>query len=164
MTTYLGRVDTIFIDQSGALSIIEGEPSENPQPPRRYLHRYPPVRYQPPRYTFNMQTVDLEKFDYKRYQMKDIASLERRIQRMEEAVTLNMLEQSALNVEVKDAVTGLDRFKNGIITDTFVDHSRGDTTHESIRQLSTLNSVCFVPPASPTRLSCRTIAHGPRAA
>ena len=77
-----------------------------------------------------MQTVDLEKFDYKRYQMKDIASLERRIQRVEEAViTLNMLEQTAINVEVKDAVTGLDRFKNGIITDTFVDHSRGDTAH-----------------------------------
>ena len=71
----------------------------------------------------------MEKYDYKRYQMKDIASLERRIQRMEEAVTLNMLEQNAINVEVKDAVTGLDRFKNGIITDTFVDHSRGDTAH-----------------------------------
>ena len=41
-----------------------------------------------------------------------------------------MLEQSALNMEVKDAETGLDRFKNGIITDSFVDHSRGDTVNE----------------------------------
>ena len=129
MTTYLGRIDSIFIDQGGGLTIVEGEPSDDPQPVpdistgiRLYDIPLPP-------YTFNMQTVNMEKFDYKRYQMKDIASLERRIQRMEEAVTLNMLEQNAINVEVKDAVTGLDRFKNGIITDTFIDHSRGDTAH-----------------------------------
>ena len=132
MTTYLGRIDSVFIDQGGGLTIVEGEPSDGSPPSCRYLYRYPPVRYRTSPLHLHMKTVDMEKFDYKRYQMKDIASLERRIQRMEEAVTLNMLEQNAINVEVKDAVTGLDRFKNGIITDTFIDHSRGDTAQPQV--------------------------------
>ena len=56
--------------------------------------------------------------------MKDIAALDSRIDRIEELVTLSLLEQSALNMNVRDAVTGLDRFKNGIVVDTFSDHSR----------------------------------------
>ena len=57
--------------------------------------------------------------------MKDISTLERRINRLEDLVTLSILEQAALNMQVRDAVTGLDRFKNGIVVDTFRDHSQG---------------------------------------
>ena len=59
--------------------------------------------------------------------MKDIYKLDRRISRLEDIVSLTLLEQGALNMNVKDAVTGLDRFKNGIIVDNFGDHSRTDT-------------------------------------
>ena len=130
MTVYLGRYDSVFLDQSGALSIVKGEPDVEPVPTgdistgiRLYDMYLPP-------YTFTMKGVDPIKFSYKRYTMEDISGLDRRIQRVEEMVTLNMLEQSAINMEVKDAETGLDRFKNGIITDSFVDHSRGDTVNE----------------------------------
>ena len=65
--------------------------------------------------------------------MKEIYGLDQRIARLEEVVTLSLLEQKALNMTVKDAVTGLDRFKAGYIVDGFNDHSRGDVTNPYYR-------------------------------
>ena len=80
-----------------------------------------------PPYVFNMDEVAVKKYNYKGYKMKDIVSLERRISRLEELVSLSILEQSALNMSVRDAVTGLDRFKNGMVVNTFADHAQGAT-------------------------------------
>ena len=59
--------------------------------------------------------------------MKDIRKLEDRIERMEYYTTLSLLEQDTLNTSIKDAVTGLDRFKSGIVVDNFSGHNVGDT-------------------------------------
>ena len=40
--------------------------------------------------------------------------------------------RKTLNMNVKDAVTGLDRFKSGYIVDGFNDHSRGDVNSPTI--------------------------------
>lgn len=129
-SSYLGRIDSIFIDQSGELKIVEGDSSEEPKRPEDLSTAIRLYDITLPPYTFNMKSVTTSKFEYKRYQMKDIAALEKRIERVEELVTLSILEQAAVNVEVKDAVTGLNRFKNGIITDSFINHSRGATGHK----------------------------------
>ena len=86
-----------------------------------------------PAYTFSAKDIDVKKYNYPGYQMKDIAEIERRVERVEELVTLSLLEQSTLNMSVRDAVTGLDRFKNGIIVDNFSDHSRGETGSDQYR-------------------------------
>ena len=64
--------------------------------------------------------------------MKDIA-IEARIDRIEEVVTLSLLEQSAINMDVRDTVTGLDRYKNGIVVDAFKDHHIGETGSSQYR-------------------------------
>ena len=38
-----------------------------------------------------------------------------------------------MNTNVRDAVTGLDRFKNGIVVDPFQDHSKGDVGSQQYR-------------------------------
>ena len=38
-----------------------------------------------------------------------------------------------MNANVRDAVTGLERFKNGIVVDPFIDHSKGDVGSEQYR-------------------------------
>ncbi|WNL51043.1 hypothetical protein SCREM2_gp124 [Synechococcus phage S-CREM2] len=129
-SSYLGRIDSIFIDQSGELKIVQGDSDEEPKRPEDISTAIRLYDITLPPYTFNMKSVTTSKFEYKRYQMKDIAALEKRIERVEELVTLSILEQAAVNVEVKDAVTGLNRFKNGIITDSFINHSRGATGHK----------------------------------
>ena len=130
---YMPRIDSLFMEASGALKLVEGVPANNPIAPpdlatgiRLYDLLFPP-------YTFTMKAVEIVKYNYKRFTMSDIAGVEARIDRLEEVIALSILEQSALNMNVRDAVTGLNRFKNGIVVDGFSDHSQGAVGQEQYR-------------------------------
>ena len=130
---YLPQFNTLFIEKSGALTLVAGEPAEEPTRPADIADGCRLYDILLPAYTFNVKEIRIKKFNYKRYRMKDIANLDRRIERLEDVISLSLLEQSALNMSVRDAVTGLDRFKNGIIVDNFSGHSRGDVFHPQYR-------------------------------
>ena len=57
--------------------------------------------------------------------MRDIGKLEKRIDRLEYYTTLSILEQQALNMQVKDEI-GMDRFKSGFFVDNFEAHQVGN--------------------------------------
>lgn len=130
---YLPKIDSLFLDRSGALTLISGEPSHKPKPPGDISSGIRLYDLFLPAYTFNTTEINTKKYTYKRFRMKDIAVIEKRVDRVEELVTLSILEQTAINFNVRDAVTGLDRFKNGIVVDPFEDHSRGDTALNQYR-------------------------------
>ena len=124
---YVGKIDTLFLDKSGQLVLQEGEQTENPIRPAELATglRLYDLRIQP--FCLHAKTnIKLKKYDYFRYGMKEIYGLDKRIARLEDVVSLSLLEQKTLNMTVKDAVTGLDRYKSGYIVDGFNDHSRGD--------------------------------------
>lgn len=130
---YLGRIDSLFLDRTGELRLTQGIPDLNPKAPsdestsiRLYDLKLPP-------YTFSAEDIYIKKFNYRRYTMKDISSLDKRIQKVENYVSLSLLEQAALNTQVRDAVTGLDRFKNGFVVDSFANHSNGNTNSPEYR-------------------------------
>ena len=123
---YLPQFNSLFIEKSGALTLVAGEPAEEPIKPADLADGVRLYDILLPAYTFSVKDIKIKKFNFKRYRMKDIASLDRRIERLEDIVSLTLLEQSALNMSVRDAVTGMDRFKNGIIVDNFMGHERGD--------------------------------------
>lgn len=127
---YLPKVDSLFLDKSGTLTILEGDSDKTPVKPPDLATGLRLYDIELPAYTFNIKDVRVKKYNYKRFQMKDIAGIERRIDRLEDLVTLSILEQTAVNFNVRDAVTGLDRFKNGIVVDPFEDHSRGDISSQ----------------------------------
>ena len=58
--------------------------------------------------------------------MRDIGKLEKRISNVEYYTSLSLLEKDAEALDIKDAATGLDRFKNGILVDGFNGHSVGN--------------------------------------
>ena len=62
----------------------------------------------------------IKKSDNRRYTMRDIGALERRLDQVEYYTSLNMLETDTFNTTIVDA-TGKDRFKNGFIVDDFSD-------------------------------------------
>ena len=64
--------------------------------------------------------------------MKDIGKLENRIDNLEYYVTLSALEQNTTLFNVKDT-DGLDRFKNGILVDSFTGHNVGDVYNKDYR-------------------------------
>ena len=61
-----------------------------------------------------------------RFTMRDIGTLKQRIVNLEYYTSLSVLEKAAADMLILDD-NGLDRFKNGIFTDTFRDHSLAAT-------------------------------------
>ena len=123
---YLPRYDSLFLDKSGSLVLLEGNPSINPTPPADLSTAIRLYDLYLPAYTFSVKDIEVKKYNYRRYTMSDIAALDRKVDNIQDVVALTLLELSAINTGVRDAVTGLDRFKNGIVVDPFKDHSKGD--------------------------------------
>ena len=133
MSYYLPRVDSLFLEKTGKLILTEGNAAAKPNPPADMTNAIRLYDLHLPAYTFSVNDITIKKFNYRRYTMADIAVLDRKIENLTELVTLSLLEQSALNMNVRDAVTGLDRFKNGIVVDSFRNHSNGDTGNRTYR-------------------------------
>ena len=122
---YLPRIDKIFLDKDGNFKVIEGASSLDPQVPNDLegaMHLY---TLKVPAYTLSTGDVDIETVDNRRFTMRDIGNLEKRIENVEYYTQLNLLEQSAQSTQIQDA-EGFDRFKNGFIVDNFTGHGIGD--------------------------------------
>jgi hypothetical protein len=82
-----------------------------------------------PAYTFNANDVKINYVDNKRFTMRDVGKLERRIENLEYYVSLSLLEKEADGLIITDA-NGQDRFKNGILVDPFAGHNIGDVFND----------------------------------
>lgn len=76
--------------------------------------------------------MELRYIDNRRYTMRDIGVLDKRLTDLEELTSLTMLELDAKSIEVVDS-DGLNRFKAGITADPFNDQSFSDTTLSDYR-------------------------------
>src|SRR5210317_841889 len=122
---YLQRVDKIFINKEGNFKILKGASSLTPEIPGildNAMHLYTLFI---PAYTLDIADVGIEAVDNRRYTMKDIGRLERRIENVEYYTQLSLLETAAQSLQIQDA-DGFDRFKNGFIVDNFAGHGIGD--------------------------------------
>jgi len=119
-TFFLERWDRVIIDKNGAISYKYGVPG---------IQRFPEVpvdsmslatiRMQP--FTATAKSVFYTKDDNRRYTMRDIGKLERRIENLEYYSTLSLKELDTKNMKIIDAATGLDRFKSGLFVTDFRD-------------------------------------------
>ena len=125
---YLPRIDILYLESTGNFVIGKGIPDINPQVPSVPETAMPLYNFLIPAYTFNLSDIGTQFVDNKRYTMNDIQDLEGRIENVEYYTALSILEQSAINMDIKDEY-GLDRFKNGIVVDNFRGHGVGDVNH-----------------------------------
>ncbi len=130
---YLPKIDSLFLDKTGKMILKSGQPAESPTAPEDISTGIRLYDLHMPAYTFDVKDIVTRKYNYRRYTMKDIYDIDRRVERVEKLVVLSLLEQSAMNTSVRDAVTGMDRFKNGVVVDPFKDHSKGDVGNEQYR-------------------------------
>ena len=121
---YLDRIDGIYLDKKGSFVVKEGNSSLNPTKPDAIEDAVPLFYAYIPAFTKTSKDVRITPVDNKRYTMRDIGKLEKRIERLEYYTTLSILEQQALNMQVKDDI-GLDRFKSGFVVDNFEAHKVG---------------------------------------
>lgn len=121
---YLDRIDGVYLTTQGKFVIKKGNPSLNPSRPEAISDTISLYYLYIPAYTNSFRDVRIIPVENKRYTMKDIGKLKQRIERLEYYTSLSILEQQALNMQVRDEI-GLDRFKCGFYVDNFETH-KGD--------------------------------------
>lgn len=128
---YVGKKAHVVLttDSANAFQIIDGISSRNPSYPRvientMILYK---LNFEP--YTITEANVTVNFVENKRYTMRDIGRLERRIENLEYYQTLSALERAASTMSILDA-DGLERTKYGIVADNFSSHGYGDIKNE----------------------------------
>lgn len=150
---YLPRIDALYVASNGTFGILQGIASEEPEEP--IANDYMMILYylENSAYVTSVKDVTISYVDNRRYTMKDIGKLNTRLTNVEEAVALNQLEQSALNMQITDS-SGLNRYKTGIFTDNFGSFDNADYTNsewnctidsieQSVRPLFNCENILF---------------------
>ena len=116
---YLGRIDRIYLNKDGEFFLAEGVPSKQPKEPQVIDGSLDVGTIALPPYVFKTEDVQVVLTPHKRYRMIDISQLEDRITSVENYTALTLLETETKNLTIRDAQTGLDRFKSGFFVDNF---------------------------------------------
>ncbi len=133
-TYYLKRKDKISLDVNGKFSAITGVPSltpGEPQAPSLGMILYN-LTYEPYTFDTTKDSVSVQKIENKRYTMRDIGKLEKRIDNLEYYTSLSLLETETQSLKIPDS-TGLDRLKNGFIVDNFKSSTIADTKSQDYK-------------------------------
>lgn len=116
---YLGRIDKLVLSKDKQFKIVKGNPSVYPKTPMDsddsmtlYIMKIPP-------YTSRVKDIQIQYIENRRYTMRDIGNLEKRISNLEYYTALNMLESQTTDMTVlyQDGTTAKDKY--GIIVDKF---------------------------------------------
>ena len=124
---YLSRTDKIVLYPNGQFKTIRGISSYiNPVTPSDVPGALTLFTINYPAYTFSKNDVAVTPNKTRRYTMKDIGVLDKRIFNLEYYTSLSSLENQVTGSDVTDA-TGLNLlFKNGFLTDSFKGQNVGD--------------------------------------
>lgn len=116
---YVPRIDALTVNANGNLAVLSGTPSENPKIPAIPNGQFAINLFYIPSYTKTSTSVGVKRLDVERFTMGDIKKMSNRVGRVENFATLTAAEMSVTSVNVKDAATGLDRFKTGYLVENF---------------------------------------------
>ena len=122
---YLPRLDKLYLSHDGKLRVSKGVSGYYLIPPQPVENSMllATIEYKP--YVFDPEDdVIIKSETIRRYTMKDIGALEKRLTNVEYYTSLSLLESQADNTNVYDE-NGFDRLKNGYVVDDFTDHTVG---------------------------------------
>jgi hypothetical protein len=124
---YLARHDNVYLSYDGSFIVQEGSSSLTPSLPSQELNgALKLLTIKMPAYLRDVKNTIIDTFDNKRFTMRDIGKLEKRITNLEYYTTLSLLETDTSNLFIDDG-TGGNRLKNGFVVDNFLNHSVGDS-------------------------------------
>lgn len=136
--SYLGRVDRIVVGEDGKMRVLEGVPSNTPQPPQRERNsmdlgiiKITPYPSLSAKASSDAKRPDLKNtislLQTQRYTMKDISDIENRIQKLEYYTLLNTLEANAATTSIpSESNSSIAVFKNGFFVDSFDNYNISD--------------------------------------
>jgi hypothetical protein len=155
-TSYLGRMDKLALAQDGTFFDVQGVSSTSPALPDDPTTAMVLFQINLEPYTFGTAStnVAVTTIDNKRYTMRDIGALDKRIANLEYYTSLSLLEQQTSSMNITDS-TGLTRYQNGFIVDSFNGHGVGnpsnidymcsiDMTNNMLRPFFSMESVSLI--------------------
>ena len=116
---YLPRKDKIVLTKDRKILVLKGIPETTPAVPLDLPDAMTLYNVDIAPYTGRKEDIKLNYVENKRYTMRDIGKLEKRINRLEYYTALSFLEKIAADEKVASSIPGIDRFKNGIMVDSF---------------------------------------------
>tara|TARA_A100000171_G_scaffold10080_2_gene7763 strand:- start:37151 stop:42835 length:5685 start_codon:yes stop_codon:yes gene_type:complete len=127
---YQSNITSISINKNSQLIVKKGQPAKfNPKKPEPTQDAMPLFYLTiPGGVRYAEEEIAVEVVDNKRYTMSDIGKIEDRVNRLEDAVSLSLLESQALHDDLQE------RAKSGFVVDDFSlaennPNSSADTTH-----------------------------------
>jgi hypothetical protein len=153
---YLPRKDVISQTKAGQFTVTKGVPSLLPDVPQGpadsmelatvSIAPYPSL---PPEVAKQAGRPDLAcevlVAKHPRLTMGDLGALRTRVEQLEYFLALNMLEKEAQSMLIADSL-GVDRFKNGLLVDSFVGHNIGNVTLDDYKAAIDTKTGEFRPP------------------
>ena len=143
---YLPRIDKIYLDSKGVFGVSPGVPAVYPSPPSiptDAMHLY---TLKIPAYTTGPDEVTLDFVDNRRYTMRDIGRIDKRITQIEYYSVLSFLEAEAQNKQIIDGASSLQRFKSGYLVDAFSNTRMSNSSSPEYRASIDLRNRVLRPP------------------
>ena len=132
---YLPRIDYIAINHLGEIIQKKGVPAEYPRPPEMPTDDYEMALYeihQRPIVGNVINDIRYRIVENQRYTMQDIGKIESRIDKIEYYTSFSLMEMTLADANILDEF-GFNRFKNGFISDNFVNFQASDQTSSEFR-------------------------------
>ena len=135
LENYLDRRDVVAIDRLGKFKVVEGAASENPVLPN--ITNVMPLSelFIPGGTTIKLDgpnPLETKAVSTPGYTMAEIEKIDKTVKRLRDTVSLTLLEMDTQNLLITDA-NGNERFKNGIIVDSFKNLDIADVTDPQYR-------------------------------
>lgn len=142
---YLPRRDKLILNSDGKFEVLYGTPSLSPKYPQDKATAMTIYLLDKADYVFGTSDVKAKMLENKRYTMRDIGKIDGRVKKLEYYTSLSLLEKSAEDLLVLDA-NGNNRFKSGILVDTFNGHKIGDVINPDYNIAMDFNAGYARPP------------------
>ena len=132
---FLGRKEKIFLDRTGEFYRAPGASDINPREPlatanNNSIHLNT-LTLAPYTNSAEYPDVTVRSIDNRRYTMRDIGNIERRVVNLEEATALSLLETKTSALQIRDNLDStLERYKTGFFVDNFTDASNADHNND----------------------------------
>ncbi len=127
LSIFAPRIDKISLSENGFFEYVKGISDITPQIPSIDESSLDLFTIYNPAYTFDVDNIRIDTTLHKRYTMKDIRTIEGRVENLEKYTTLSLMELDLNSQIIFDKQTGFDKFKTAFLVDTFIDDNSQDT-------------------------------------
>ena len=116
---YLPRIDKLVINKLGQVKLVKGVSADNPAPPTELGDSMEVAEITLSPYLYNLPNgARIRMYDNRRFTMRDIGKIEKRVSNLEVMTSLTALELDTKAIQVTDS-NGVNRFKTGFVVNDF---------------------------------------------